>query len=211
LDEIEAAFQHLPGKPFVAVDIDLAGEGKHRLYADVHEAEVVIEKVEIQNALWLALKSEARPLVAVQQFNATAVLLATQDCDEAIRAWLFQEKLVDEFFLVGLGLEVLIGRVGLLGQLFGMIDETLRERLDEGKKVLPPYFQDAIDKIIEMPIAAKRQMAMKNDAIMAAEHGYNGGRESFDKAVHGVLLPTVVWQLPLVCKTPLSLSLRLRR
>ena len=100
---------------------------------------------------------------------------------------------MNEFFLVGLGFEMMIRSVGLLRQLFGMIDQALGERLKERQEVLAFDLECVIDKAIEMLITTERQMATKNDSIMATEHGYNGGRESFDKAVHGVLLPTVVW------------------
>ena len=100
---------------------------------------------------------------------------------------------MNEFFLVGLGFEMMIRSVGLLRQLFGMIDQALGERLKERQEVLAFDLECVIDKAIEMLITTERQMATKNDSIMATEHGYNGGRESFDKAVHGVLLPRVVW------------------
>ena len=99
---------------------------------------------------------------------------------------------MDEFFLVGLGFEMVIRSVGLLRQLFGMIDQALGERLKEGQEVFAFDLERVIDKAIEILVAPERQMATKNDSIMATEHGYNGRRESFDKAVHGVLLPTVV-------------------
>jgi hypothetical protein len=44
-----------------------------------------------------------------------------------------------------------------------------------------------------MLVAAEREMTMKDHAVMAGQHGYNGRRESFDKAVHGVLLQRRVW------------------
>ena len=100
---------------------------------------------------------------------------------------------MDEFFLVGLGLEMVIRSVGLLRQVFGVIDQALGEWLEEGQEILAFDFERVIDEAIEIFVAAERQMTTKNDSIMATEHGYNGGRESFDKAVHGDLLPTVVW------------------
>jgi hypothetical protein len=121
------------------------------------------------------------------------MFFATQDSDEAIGARFFEQELVDEFFLVGLGFEMVIGSVGLLGEGFGMIDEALGLGLDEREKVLASDFEDVIDEAIEMLVAAEGEMAVKDDPVMAAEDGYNGGRESFAKAVHGVLLPTAVW------------------
>src|SRR5579864_3870521 len=82
-----------------------------------------------------------------------------------------------------------IQNVGILRQRLRLIDEALRERLDERDEVLAFDLEAVIDKAIQMLVAAERQVAAKNDSIMATEHRYNGGRESFNKAVHGVLLP----------------------
>ena len=100
---------------------------------------------------------------------------------------------MDEFFLVRLGLEMVIRGVGVLGHRLSIVDEVLRQRLDERDEVLAFDLERVIDEAIEMLIASKGEMATKNDSIMATEQGYNGRRESFNKAVHGVLLSMAVW------------------
>ena len=193
LDETDATFEHLPGEPFVAVDVDLASEGKQSLDANVHEPEVVVEEVEVEDALGLTAEGKARPPLAMQEFDAAAMFLAAQDGDKTVLAGFVAKEFLDEFVLVGLGLKVLIRRVGLLRQLFGMIDQTLGKGLEKRQKVHAFHLEGVIDKAIELLVAAKGEMAVENDAIMATENRYNGGRETFDKAVHGVLLPRAVW------------------
>ena len=59
-------------------------------------------------------------------------------------------------------------------------------------------FQSVIDEAVEVIVTANREMAMKNDSIMAGARGYNGRSESLDEAVDGVLLQRQVWRHPLV-------------
>ena len=138
-------------------------------------------------------KRQTGSLLAMEKLDGAAMFLATKDGDKAIGMRLFAQKLVDEFFLVGLGLKRAIGGVSVLGHRLSVFDKALRQRLDERDKVLAFDFEGIIDEAIEMLVAPKGKMATKNDSIMARKRGYNGGRESFNKAVHGVLLPMVVW------------------
>jgi hypothetical protein len=73
-----------------------------------------------------------------------------------------------------------------------MFDETLGERLNERQKILAFDFEPVIDETIEVLVASKWEMTVKNHSIMAGQDGYNGRRESFDKTVHGVLLQSRV-------------------
>ena len=88
LDEAEAALLHLPGEPFVAIDVDLAGEGKHGLQADVHEAEVGVEEVKVEDALRSRRKAR-RGRCAMPELDAAAMFLAAQDGDQAVAVRLF--------------------------------------------------------------------------------------------------------------------------
>ena len=111
---------------------------------------------------------------------------------------------MDELVLVGLGFRSADRGRWHSWPMFGMIDQTLGKRLNEGQEVLTFDLEPVIDKAIEMLVTAKREMAVKNHSIMAGQDGYNGRRESFDKAVHGVLLQSSVWQQLLDDKTPFS-------
>ena len=73
---------------------------------------------------------------------------------------------MDEFFLVRLGLEMVIRSVGLLRQVFGVIDQALGEWFEEGQEILAFDLERVIDEAIEILVAAERQMATKNDSIM---------------------------------------------
>src|SRR5207249_1054055 len=154
----------------------------------VHEAKIGIEEVEVQDALGALAEGELRTVLPAQEFDAAAKLLAAQDGDQAVAVRFLFEEAVDKLVFVRLGFEVLVGGVGVLGQGVGVFDETLGERLNEGQKILALDFEPVIDEAIEVLVAAKREMAVKNHSIMAGQDGYNSRRESFDKTVHGVLL-----------------------
>ncbi len=66
------------------VDVNLGGEGKHGLHADVHQAEVGIEEIEVEDALRPGSKRQARPLFAMQKLDGAAMLLAAQHGDQAV-------------------------------------------------------------------------------------------------------------------------------
>jgi hypothetical protein len=193
LDEAQAAFEHLPGEPFMAVDVHLTGEGKHGLQADVHQAELGVEEVEVEDALRTLAEGELRTVLATEELDAAAEFFAAQDGDQAVATRLLFEQLMDEPVLVRLGFEVLVGGVGVLGQPLSVLDETLGERFDEGQEILAFDFEAVIDEAIEVFVAAEGKVAVKNHSVMAGQDGYNGRRESFDKTVHGVLLQRFVW------------------
>ena len=84
LDEADALLVELAGEPFVAIDLDLGGERKHGLDADIHQTEVGIEEIEVEDALRPGSKRQTRPLVAMQKFDGAAMFFATQDGDQAV-------------------------------------------------------------------------------------------------------------------------------
>jgi hypothetical protein len=131
--------------------------------------------------------------LAVTQFDGAAGFQAAEHGHEAIVVGLFPEEFADALFLVVFAVEELVGCIGLLSGRLGVIDQKLRLLFDEGQEVLAFDFQAVIDEAIEVVVAAEREMAMKNDAVMAGENGYNGRSESLNEAVHGVLLQWLVW------------------
>jgi hypothetical protein len=141
LDEAEVTLLHLPGEPFMAVDVDLTGEGKHGLHADVHETEVGIKEVVVQNALRSLSEGEARATLPAEQLDATAKFLAAQHGHQPLGFRFLLEQIMAKLVLVRFGFEVFVWGVGVLGQGPRMFHETLRERLDEGQEILALDFR----------------------------------------------------------------------
>lgn len=190
LNEAELAAVHLPGEPVVAVDVDLDGEGKPGLDADVHQSELGIEEVVVEDALRPRGEGEPGPIFALKEFDGAAGFHDLKHGDEAFALWTLAEQFLDEWFLLGFAGEPLEGNAGLVGFGLSMIDEGLRLLLDEGEKIFAAHLEAVIDPAIKMVVAAEGQVPLENDSVVAAEGGYNRVGE-FRREVrrHGVLLP----------------------
>ena len=80
---------------------------------------------------------------------------------------------MDEFFLVGLGLEMVIRSVGLLRQVFGVIDQALGEWFEEGQEILAFDLERVIDEAIEILVAAERQSVWQISLALSEKIGQN--------------------------------------
>jgi hypothetical protein len=84
--------------------------------------------------------------------------------------------------------------INVFGLLLGMIDQRLRLLLDPRQEVLAADLEAVIDPAIQVLVAAEGEIALENDSIMAAEHGYNRLSELLREVEvrrHGVLLQAV--------------------
>ena len=96
-------------------------------------------------------------------------------------------------------LAIFVGAAMLAGYFLAMFDQPFRMPLQPGQKVLPPHPQHPIHVIVQIILAAKRQIALENDPIKTAQQGYNGNGKLLDKTfgkVHGVLLSMAAEELP---------------
>jgi hypothetical protein len=162
------------------------------LQADVHQTELGLEEVVVQDTLRPTGEGAAWPMLAMKEFDGAASFLDAQDSNQAILAPTFAPNFLDELLLAMEAPERLIRRLGLLRQLLGMIDEHLRLLFDEGQKVHAAHLEAVVDPAVEMLVTAEGKVALENDAIMAAENGYNQIGEFLREVEvrrHGVLLP----------------------
>ena len=103
------------------------------------------------------------------------------------------EQGASDFLLVRFALQELVRGLAPLSDVLGVLDEDLRLQFHEREEVHALDPEAVIDEAVEVLVATEGEMAVKNDPVMATENGYNGRRESLDKAVHGVLLQWNVW------------------
>src|SRR5205085_1440867 len=98
------------------------------------------------------------------------------------------------------------GGAGRLRQLLGMLDERLGLAFHEGQEVLAAQVEGAIDPGVEGAVAAEGEVALEDQAIVAAQDRYNRRGELLRKAGvrgHGVLLPRRSLSQPLLdSRTP---------
>jgi hypothetical protein len=164
------------------------------LQADVHQAEFGIEEVVVKDALRPTCEGEAWPTLAVKELDGAASFLDAEDGDQAVVAPMFAKGLPDEFLLAMEALEVMIRSPGLCCLLLGMVDKGLGLLLDPRQEILAADLEAVIDPAVQVIVAAKGEIALENDSIMAAENGYNRIGEFLREVEvrrHGVLLPGV--------------------
>jgi hypothetical protein len=169
------------------------------LHADVAEAELGIEEVEIEDALGPLGEDQSRSAVAVAEFDGAAGLLAAQDTDEALMEPAFANLVLDEVFLAGLSLEVDVWGTFLGGEVFGMGDEAFGFLLHEGQEIFTLDAERMIDEAIEVGFIGEREVSLEDHSIVATENGDNGGSELDEESVrrwHGVLLQKGVSATP---------------
>ena len=87
------------GQPGVAVDVDLDGEREPGRQADVDQAQLGIEEVEVQDALLPARVDQAGAVLAGDQLEAGAALHAAEDADQALEDRSLSEDLIDQLVL----------------------------------------------------------------------------------------------------------------
>lgn len=96
---------HLLGEPGMAVEIDLDGKGHPALQADMHQSELAIEEVEVEEATLAGSDLESRPPISLNDLEAAAGFEGLQDGDKPFPSRLFLEDLLGELFFVGLAFE----------------------------------------------------------------------------------------------------------
>jgi hypothetical protein len=191
LDKAQPPVGHLPRQPVVAVDINLHGVGKIRLPAEVHQAEVGVQPVIVQDPLRTAGEDQPRLAFPVSQLHGGARFRDAEDGHQAHVEAVFADQLVDEFLFLESALAIFVGAALLPGDVLAIFDQRFRMPLQPRQKVFPPHPQNPIHVIVQIILAAKRQIALENDPIKTAQQGYNGNGKLLDKTfgkVHGVLL-----------------------
>src|SRR5262249_53278981 len=171
LHEADAGGVELPGQPVVAVDVDLGGEGEPGLHADVAEADLRVQEVEVQNAL--GPKGEDKPgaAVAVAEFDRAARLLTAEDADEAVAQLACADLLLHEVSLAVAALEVEVGGAVAGGEVSGVADETFGFALREGREVFTLDAEGVVDEAVKVNLVGEREVPLEDQSIMAGQNG----------------------------------------
>src|SRR5262249_47434310 len=191
LHEADAVPVELACQPVVAVGVGLEGEGDPGLQAQVDQAELGVEEVEVEDALGPGGEGQARGATAVAELDGAAGLLTAQDADEPLAEAPVADGLLDDLLLSVAALEVVVGGLVLLGELLGVVNELVGFLLQPREEVLARDAEDAVHEAVEVGLAAEGQVAFEDDSIGAGEDAEEGRSELDEEragAVHGVLL-----------------------
>ena len=94
---------HAAGEPIPAVDADLDGEGDPGLQADVHEAELTVEEVEVDVQAGAVGGFESEDVVAAEEAEGAADFDASKDADEPFSDVVFFDDPAGDVFLGSAG------------------------------------------------------------------------------------------------------------
>ena len=190
LHEAEAFFEHLPGQPVVAVDVDLDRVGEPRFQADIHQAEFGVQVIIVQHALRPPLEVQRRTAFAVFQGNRAAGLLNAQHGDHSLGELILADECLNELVLLELSLAILVGATGPLCQRLGVPDQRLGMLFQKRQEVFAFDSQTIIDPGIQIRFSPERQISFENHSIKATQDRDNGNSKLFEKSrreLHGVL------------------------
>jgi hypothetical protein len=191
LHEADTGVVELAGQPVVTVDVDLGGEREPGLDPNVTQAELRIEKVEIEDALRATGEDQPRPAVAVAEFDRAAGLLATEDADQALAEPACVDLLGDEVFLALASLEIDVRGVVPGCEILGVCDEEIGFFLCEGQEVLALDAEAVVNEAIEVGFIAEGEVSLEDHSILTTQDGDDGRSELDEERVrplHGVLL-----------------------
>jgi hypothetical protein len=191
LHKAQTSADHLPGQPFVAVDIDLDGKREPGLNSHVQASEFRIEKVVVQHPLRAIGKLQPRPLAAPAQLDRPTRFLETEHGQQPFRVTTITSDPVDQAFLVVLALEITVRRARVVGHLLSVFDQLLRHPLHLGQEVLSGDSQTPVDEGVQVFVPSEGEVALENQAVVTGQSGYNGTSKLCQKRTdgfHGVLL-----------------------
>jgi len=179
---------HLAGEPVVTVDVDLNSVREPGLDTDVHQAELGVDTVVVENPLGTVSELQVGTTLAVPELDGAAGFLAAEYGDETTADGVAPDNVLDEGLLAKSPLTVLVGPPRALGESLGMADQRLGMIFEHRDKVLAANMHNPIDIRVQMGVIAKGKISLENDSIKAAQCCYNGRSEFLDKGTHGVLL-----------------------
>ena len=178
---------HLPGQPVVAVEADLDGEREPGGDANVQEAELAIDEVEVQTQALAAGRNDARPTLAVGQLEALAGLDGRQDAHQTFADGVAPEHGPNAVLLADGAVQVDVGPSCPLGHVLGVLLDPLGLPADESTEVLEPQALTGNETLHGIR-PAQGQVTLEEDAIETGNRTGDPGLMFCGKLIHGVLL-----------------------
>lgn len=185
--EGDAPVLQFPGEPVVPVETHLNGEGKPALEAQVHEAQLAVDEVEVETQALPSRVDEARAPLAIDHLEALAGFHCGKDADESLRNPVPDGNLPGSLFLAyGTG-EVNVGSPGFPSELLRVFLHALGGLLDESLEILDqkPLL---VHKVFHGPCPRERQVSFEEYPVKTGNGAPNLGRVLCQESFHGALL-----------------------
>lgn len=159
--------------------------------ADIHEPEVPIKVVEVQDSLRPPRMHQYRPSLGMHQPNRFASLLDAEQSDEAFGQPVTADDVGDQGLLAEEALLVLVGSPRCLGERFTMSDQIVGMPFQKLQKVLATDLQHVVHEAVEPGLVLERKVTLENHPVEALQCGGDRAPELLDERIHGALLVLV--------------------
>jgi hypothetical protein len=155
------------------------------------------QKIVIKYTLRNLLGDEARPIFATRQLERGASLHHTEDTDQTVPKGMLVQLLLGPGVLVDLALIILVKPTPLVGERFGMFDESLGPgRRGDLHEVGAAHLQDVIDERLELRRVTEGQMTFEDHPIKTREFPENQTGKLRDErayCLHGIRFLNDCW------------------
>jgi len=195
---VDVTAVQFPGKPFVAVDVDLDREGKPRLDSYVHESEVTVDEVEVQAEASGVVADQLGLALAVLELEAAARLVDRQNAHEAVVDLVLLCDPPGVVLLARVLLQILVRPARSPGDVFGVLLQCFRAFHDESFEVLHQHLLVA-KKICHAFREADGKIALEDDPVEAGKNACNFFLVFYYEFLHGVVL---VVEVPIFVMAP---------
>ena len=175
------------GQPVVAVEADLNREGKPGLQAQVHEAQLPVNEVEVETQALASGVDETRTPLAIDHLEALAGFHRGKDADESLRNPVADGNLPGSLFLAYGTREVNVRSPGFPSELLRVFLHALGGLLDESLEILDEKPLLAHKMFHGLP-PTDRQVSLEEDPVKTGYGCENLGGVLSQESFHGALL-----------------------
>jgi hypothetical protein len=174
LFESNAPLLELPRHVLVAIGVHLASERRPSLQADVHDSQVAVVEVVIQNTLRHFPQHEARAVLSGSQFEGRASFHDAQNTNQPLAHRMPIALLFSPGVLVDLAGFILPSSAALPCELLGVLDQAFGPfRAKKSQEIGTPHLQNVINELLKLGRPTDWQMALKNYAVKTGENPRN--------------------------------------
>jgi hypothetical protein len=179
---------HLASKPFVAIDIDLDGEGQPGTQTYMHEPEMPVKVIQVKRQDARGVFDEHGASFTVSEAEGVVFFVACKDADQPFGYFVTSGDVPHIIFLTDIISKVDIGTSGVFGELFNVFFDNGTMGLCECREILKENVPSC-QKNLGCGRVGNRKVSLKDYSVKHRYNSCKAVRIFLKKFVHGVLLP----------------------
>jgi hypothetical protein len=185
--EGDAPLLQFPGEPVVPVETHLNGEGKPALEAQVHEAQLAVDEVEVETQALASRVDEARAPLAIDHLETLAGFHCGKHADQSLGDAVAGGDFAGLLLLADGTGQVNVGSPGFPSELLRVHLHPLGGLLDEALEILDqkPLL---VHKVFHGPCPTERQVSFEQYPVKTGNDAPNLAGVLSQESFHGALL-----------------------